>query len=185
MLATDAAGLFSSEGWNTLLRTAHILAGITWIGLLYFFNLVQVPGYAAFGDEAKARNIAIDKVTRRALWWFRWAAVTTFVFGILLTTEKGFWDNSKSGKTILISGAMLLGTIMMLNVWGVIWRNQKVVLANAANVLGGGEANPRRDEIARLRRRTIEHRAHPATQCVPQHQNIGNAQNPHREFQRG
>ena len=71
MLATDAAGLFSSEGWNTLLRTAHILAGITWIGLLYFFNLVQVPGYAAFGDEAKARNIAIDKVTRRALWWFR------------------------------------------------------------------------------------------------------------------
>jgi uncharacterized membrane protein len=134
--------LFSSEGWNTVLRTAHILAGITWIGLLYFFNLVQVPGYAAFGDEAKARNIAIDKVTRRALWWFRWAAVTTFVFGILLTTEKGFWDNSKSGKTILISAAMLLGTIMLLNVWGVIWRNQKVVLANAANVLAGGEANP-------------------------------------------
>ena len=143
MLAT-AAGLFSSEGWNTLLRTAHILAGITWIGLLYFFNLVQVPGYAAFGDEAKARNIAIDKVTRRALWWFRWAAVTTFVFGILLTTEKGFWGDGfgSSGSGILISLGMLLGTIMMLNVWGVIWRNQKVVLANAANVLAGGEANP-------------------------------------------
>ena len=112
--------------------------------LLYFFNLVQVPGYAAFGDEAKARNIAIDKVTRRALWWFRWAAVTTFVFGILLTTEKGFWGEGfgTSGSGILISLGMLLGTIMMLNVWGVIWRNQKVVLANAANVLAGGEANP-------------------------------------------
>lgn len=143
MLA-QAQGLFSSEGWNTLFRWAHILVGITWIGLLYFFNLVQVPGYAAFGDEARARNVAIDKVTRRALWWFRWAAVSTFVFGVLLTTEKDFFHEGfgKSGEGILISLGMLLGVIMMLNVWGVIWRNQKVVLANAANVLAGGEADP-------------------------------------------
>jgi uncharacterized membrane protein len=142
VLAT-AVGLFSSAGWNTILRWAHILAGITWIGLLYFFNLVQVPAYAAFGDEAKARNLALDKVSRRALWWFRWAALSTFVIGILLTTEKGFWDNAgKSGTTILISLGMLMGTLMMLNVWGVIWRMQKVVLANAANLLAGGEANP-------------------------------------------
>ena len=86
----------------------------------------------------------IYKIAPRALWWFRWAAVTTFVFGILLTTESGFWGEGfgTSGSGILISLGMLLGTIMMLNVWGVIWRNQKVVLANAANVLAGGEADP-------------------------------------------
>ena len=64
------------RAWQLGFRWLHILAGITWIGLLYFFNFVQVPAFAAFGDEAKARNIAIDKVTRKALWWFRWAAVS-------------------------------------------------------------------------------------------------------------
>jgi uncharacterized membrane protein len=126
-------------------RWLHILAGIMWIGLLYYFNFVQVPAFAAFGDEAKARNIAIDKVARRALWWFRWAAVSTFVTGILITviTENYFSDGfGKSAGGIAISLGMLLGTIMLLNVWGVIWRNQKVVLANAANVLAGGEADP-------------------------------------------
>jgi len=123
----------------------HILAGIMWIGLLYYFNFVQVPAFAAFGDEARARNIAIDKVARKALWWFRWAAVSTFVTGILITiiTPNYFSEGfGKSAGGIAISLGMLLGIIMMLNVWGVIWRNQKVVLANAANVLGGGEANP-------------------------------------------
>lgn len=126
-------------------RWLHILAGIMWIGLLYYFNFVQVPAFAAFGDEARARNIAIDKVARKALWWFRWAAVSTFVTGILITiiTKDYFGEGfGKSAGGIAISTGMLLGTIMMLNVWGVIWRNQKVVLANAANVLGGGEANP-------------------------------------------
>lgn len=139
-----ADGIFSAAGKTELFRWAHILAAITWIGLLYFFNLVQVPGYAAFGDEARTRNLAIDKVTRRALWWFRWSAVSTFVLGLLITTEKDFFAEGfgKSGNGIAISLGMLLGTIMMLNVWGVIWRNQKVVLANAANVLAGGEANP-------------------------------------------
>ncbi|MGB8859726.1 MAG: hypothetical protein WCC60_10745 [Ilumatobacteraceae bacterium] len=143
-----ADGILHRSGLTQLIRFAHILAGIAWIGLLYFFNLVQVPAYAAFGDEAKARNIAIDKVTRRALWWFRWAAVSTFVLGIFITmAEPNFFkpEGVSFGKTatgISISLGMLLGTIMMLNVWGVIWRNQKVVLANAANVIAGGEANP-------------------------------------------
>lgn len=126
-------------------RWLHILAGIMWIGLLYYFNFVQVPAFAAFGDEARARNIAIDKVARKALWWFRWAAVSTFVTGILITVVTKDYFSEGFGKNaggIAISTGMLLGTIMMLNVWGVIWRNQKVVLANAANVLGGGEANP-------------------------------------------
>jgi uncharacterized membrane protein len=126
-------------------RWLHILAGIMWIGLLYYFNFVQVPAFAAFGDEARARNIAIDKVARKALWWFRWAAVSTFVTGILITIVTPDYFSNDFGKSaggIAISLGMLLGIIMMLNVWGVIWRNQKVVLANAANVLGGGEADP-------------------------------------------
>jgi uncharacterized membrane protein len=116
-----------------------------WIGLLYYFNFVQVPAFAAFGDEGRARNIAIDKVARKALWWFRWAAISTFVTGILITIITPDYFSNDFGKSaggIAISAGMLLGTIMMLNVWGVIWRNQKVVLANAVNVLAGGEADP-------------------------------------------
>ncbi len=144
MLAVD--GFFSQNGLGNFgFRWLHILAGIMWIGLLYYFNFVQVPAFAAFGDEAKARNIAIDKVARKALWWFRWASVFTFVTGILITlvTKDYFFDGfGKNTRGLSISLGMLLGIIMLLNVWGVIWRNQKVVLANAANVLGGGEANP-------------------------------------------
>lgn len=143
MLAESFFARQSLGDWG--FRWLHILAGIMWIGLLYYFNFVQVPAFAAFGDEARARNIAIDKVARKALWWFRWAAVSTFVTGILITiiTPNYFSEGfGKSAGGIAISLGMLLGIIMMLNVWGVIWRNQKVVLANAANVLGGGEANP-------------------------------------------
>jgi uncharacterized membrane protein len=68
-----------------LFRWLHILVGIMWIGLLYYFNMVQVPAFAAYGDEGRARNIAIDKVARRALWWFRWAAIATLVTGLLIT----------------------------------------------------------------------------------------------------
>ena len=141
-----AESFFSQQSLGQFgFRWLHILAGIMWIGLLYYFNFVQVPAFAAFGDEGRARNIAIDKVARKALWWFRWAAISTFVTGILITVvTKDYFANEfgKNAGGIGISTGMLLGTIMMLNVWGVIWRNQKVVLANAANVLGGGEADP-------------------------------------------
>ena len=81
----------------------------------------------------------------RALWWFRWAAISTFVTGILITIITEDYFSNEFGKQaggIAITTGMLLGTIMMLNVWGVIWRNQKVVLANAANVVAGGEPDP-------------------------------------------
>jgi uncharacterized membrane protein len=128
-------------------RWLHILVGIAWIGLLYYFNLVQVPGLAAYGDEGKARNITIDKIARRALWWFRWAAIATLATGILITGQPDYWKNfmnggaAGNGHDAAISLGMLLGTLMAANVWMVIWKNQKVVLANAANVLAGGEAN--------------------------------------------
>jgi uncharacterized membrane protein len=131
--------------FNFGFRWLHILVGIAWIGLLYYFNLVQVPGLAAYGDEGKARNITIDKIARRALWWFRWAAIATLATGILITGHKNYWLNFMNGKDnghdAAISLGMVLGILMAANVWMIIWKNQKVVLANAANVLGGGEAN--------------------------------------------
>jgi uncharacterized membrane protein len=126
-------------------RWLHIVVGVAWIGLLYYFNFVQVPSFLAFGDEAKSRNLAVDKLARRALWWFRWAAVATVVTGILITIfTKDYFSNDfgKRMSGLAISTGMLLGIVMFVNVWGVIWRNQKVVLANAANVLAGGQADP-------------------------------------------
>jgi uncharacterized membrane protein len=142
--------LFSQEGLAFFTRWLHVLAGITWIGLLYYFNVVQVPAFAAYGDEGKARNISIDKLARRALWWFRWAAVVTLVLGLLIigVTENYMQDfmSETSGYGLPHNAAifvgMILGITMAANVWMVIWKNQKIVLANAANVLGGGEADP-------------------------------------------
>lgn len=129
-------------------RWLHVLVGIAWIGLLYYFNLVQVPGLAAYGDEGKARNITIDKIARRALWWFRWAAIATLATGLLITGQENYWQNfmngsaSGNGHDVAISVGMVLGILMAANVWMIIWKNQKVVLANAVNVLGGGQPDP-------------------------------------------
>jgi uncharacterized membrane protein len=142
--------LFNQEGLSFALRWLHVLAGIAWIGLLYYFNLVQVPAFAAYGDEGKARNISIDKLARRALWWFRWAAVVTLVLGLLIIgVTENYMQNFMSEDSAFglphnsaIFVGMLMGILMAANVWMVIWKNQKVVLANAANVLSGGEADP-------------------------------------------
>jgi uncharacterized membrane protein len=140
--------IFTQEGFPHFVRALHVLAGIAWIGLLYYFNLVQVPAFAAFGDEGKARNIAIDKVARRALWWFRWASIVTLVLGLLIIgVTKDYMQDfmSDSSATLAKNAAifvgMLLGITMAANVWMVIWKNQRTVLANAANVLAGGEAD--------------------------------------------
>ncbi len=127
-----------------LARYAHVLTGITWIGLLYFFNFVQVPAFAELSDGA--RSEALRKLTFRALWWFRWAALLTFLFGVVLLGIQGDGENmdqylSGVSGTAILTG-MLLGTTMFLNVWGVIWRNQKIVIGNAETVAGGGQANP-------------------------------------------
>jgi uncharacterized membrane protein len=144
-----ALDIFDNYGLNFAARWAHVVAGITWIGLLYYFNFVQVPSFAQL--DAGARNQAIDKLASRALWWFRWAAAATFLFGLLIgfiplsSDGDGAFlttDYFKSAAGLSIATGMLLGITMFLNVWGVIWRNQKVVIANARNVLAGGEADP-------------------------------------------
>jgi uncharacterized membrane protein len=123
--------IFSRDGGVILSRWGHYLAGVTWIGLLYYFNFVQVPSFAQF--EASGRTEAISKLVPRALWWFRWGAVFTLLFGIsiLWAQDQLNGDYFKSAGGVSISTGMLLGIIMFLNVWLVIWPNQKIVIANA------------------------------------------------------
>jgi uncharacterized membrane protein len=103
-------------------KYAHVLAGITWIGLLYFFNFVQVPAFAELTGPARIE--AFDKITWRALWWFRMAAAATFATGALMW---GLAGSDFEGTALLsIAWGSILGTTMFLNVWGVIWVNQKI-----------------------------------------------------------
>jgi len=141
----DAGG-----AWEVLSRYGHILTGITWIGLLYFFNFVQTPAFAEM--SADARSEAQRKITWRALWWFRWAALLTFLFGVSIlgvqTGEDAEAYFSGQRGTAIITG-MILGTTMFLNVWGVIWRNQKVIIGSAERVAQGVVADPRAAELAK------------------------------------
>lgn len=142
--------LLTRTGFEFGFRWLHVLGGICWIGLLYYFNLVQVPSLPGYGDDNMARQKTINLIARRALWWFRWAAIWTLVTGILITgITENYFENFMSedslagvGHNAAISVGMVLGILMAANVWMIIWKNQKVVIANAANVLAGGEANP-------------------------------------------
>jgi uncharacterized membrane protein len=132
------------ELWLYFLRWVHFFAGITWIGLLYYFNFVQTPFFAE--AEPGVRSAAIQKLVPRALWWFRWGAMGTFIAGLLMYIHyiaqsgvEGFYSTSY-GWAITLGGT--LGTIMFLNVWLVIWPNQKVVIASATQAAQGGQAIP-------------------------------------------
>ncbi|HEY6395797.1 MAG TPA: urate hydroxylase PuuD [Candidatus Binataceae bacterium] len=129
------------DAFLVLLRWLHFLFGITWIGLLYYFNLVQTPFFAE--TDAAVRSGAVQKLVPRALWWFRWGAMGTVIFGLLYLliwwSRLGFAFNPWA-VAILTGGT--LGLIMWANVWFVIWPNQKIVIANALATAGGGQANP-------------------------------------------
>ena len=107
-----------------IFRWAHVLFGITWIGMLYYFNFVQTEYFKE--AEADAKADAIKKLAPRALWWFRWGAMFTFLTGLVLLHQIGATTNF-TGMPLITIGA-LAGTFMFLNVWVIIWPNQKVVL---------------------------------------------------------
>jgi len=130
--------IFTRTGGIMLSRWGHYLSGVTWIGLLYYFNFVQTPAFAGF--DPAARTEAISKLVPRALWWFRWGAVLTLLFGISIL---GFQDEFKSAYFetpggISISIGILLALVMFANVWLVIWPAQKIVIANAQGNLPEG-----------------------------------------------
>ena len=134
-------GLFFADGnivfnysfWSWLLRYIHIIVAIMWIGLLWYFNFVQIPNMPKIPDEQKP---AIGKVIApSALFYFRWAALLTVVSGLILATFEGYVHdamllsyNSGILKNTAIGIGMWLGIIMAFNVWFVIWPNQKRAL---------------------------------------------------------
>lgn len=130
----DDIALFTSYGLDYLFRWTHFLAGVTWIGILYYFNFIQGE-YFKEAEDAH-RSGAIQKLVPRALWWFRWAAMFTFLSGVALLAYR------HSGISYDITVGATLGTLMFLNVWLIIWPNQKIVIASATQVAQGGEALP-------------------------------------------
>jgi len=115
-----------------LFRWGHYLAGVTWIGLLYYFNFVQGSYFKEAEDGARVD--AFTKLVPRALWWFRWGAMFTFLTGCVLL---GF---RMAGLTQDILLGALMGTFMFLNVWFIIWPNQRTVIASNEQIKAGGEA---------------------------------------------
>jgi uncharacterized membrane protein len=107
-----------------IFRWAHVLFGIVWIGMLYYFNFVQTEYFKE--AEADAKADAVKKLAPRALWWFRWGAMFTFITGLYLLQKVGALS-SLAGTQIIWVGA-LAGIFMFLNVWLIIWPNQQVVL---------------------------------------------------------
>ena len=106
-----------------IFRYFHVIAGITWIGMLYYFNFVQTEYFKE--AEADAKKDAMAKLAPRALWWFRWGAMVTFITGLYLFHKLGAFSNLDLAP---IWVGALAGTFMFLNVWLIIWPNQQVVL---------------------------------------------------------
>jgi hypothetical protein len=135
-----------------LLRWVHFLAGVTWIGILYYFNFVQTPFFAE--TEPAVRTGAIQKLLPRALWWFRWGAMITFLAGILIYIMRlgemggSVFYSSPYGVTITVGG--LMGILMFLNVWLVIWPNHNCYgldqsgRVRRASAAGGSRSRPPR-----------------------------------------
>ena len=124
---------FDRYFFSWLFRYLHVLTGIMWIGLLWYFNFVQIPSMPYIPDEQKP---AIGKVIApKALFWFRWAALGTIITGFIVSYLNGYTHEAMTlgigngyGKNTAIGIGMWLGIIMAYNVWFVIWPNQKKAL---------------------------------------------------------
>ena len=118
--------------WSWLFRYLHVIAGIMWVGLLWYLNFVQIPSMPKIPDEQKP---AISKIEPAVLFWFRWAALATIITGLIVATLNGYVHQAMTlgigsgfGKNAAIGIGMWLGIIMAYNVWFVIWPNQKKAL---------------------------------------------------------
>ena len=125
--------IFDQYFFSWLFRYLHVLAGIMWIGLLWYLNFVQIPSMPNIPDEQKP---AISKVIApKVLFWFRWAALTTILTGLIVAYLNGYLHESMTlgigtggGKNTAIGIGMWLGIVMAYNVWFIIWPNQKRAL---------------------------------------------------------
>jgi len=124
---------FDYNWFTFLVRWLHVLSGVMWIGLLWYFNFVQIPTMPKIPDEHKPG--VTKHIAPQALFWFRWAAMSTLGWGILLALMNNYFGDSiiiglgtGVAKHAAIGLGMWLGTIMWFNVWFVIWPNQKIAL---------------------------------------------------------
>jgi uncharacterized membrane protein len=151
IIAAATMGVHVNE--MSLIVWLHVLAGITWIGLLYYFNFVQVPALGdAVSDEGGPGGAGITKyVAPRALWWFRWGALATWLTGAAALMRLNLFTDAftlgmlekGSAQGLIIGVGAWFGTIMLFNVWVLIWPNQKKVL---------GIVQASADEIAKAKR---------------------------------
>jgi len=120
--------------WSAVFRYLHVLSGVMWIGLLWYFNFIQIPNMPNIPDEQKP---AIGKVIApAALFWFRWAALSTIITGLIVAYLNGYVNQAMTlgligdadPKSITIGIGMWMGIIMAYNVWMIIWPNQKKAL---------------------------------------------------------
>ncbi len=135
LVAGSGAGFGDVRTWQAILRWAHLVAGILWIGLLYYFNFVQIRKMPDIPAELKP---AVSKyIAPEALFWFRWAAMATVVAGVILAHLNGYLlqvltigalDGFVNQRDMLMGIGVWLALIMFFNVWGVIWPNQKIAL---------------------------------------------------------
>jgi uncharacterized membrane protein len=125
------SNILTMEFVNFLVRWGHLLFGITWIGMLYYFNFVQGAYFKEAGPDAL--KDAKAKLAPRALWWFRWGAMATFLTGVVLLGMMSHGPNLLNDYIVI--GATL-GVLMFLNVWLVIWPNQQIALG----LKSGGDA---------------------------------------------
>ena len=142
-----------------LLRWIHVIAGIAWIGHLYFFNFVNIPFQGTIGADVK-KTVNPQLITR-ALWWFRWGAMTTFIAGLLLFTQLYMYhsrsfgptemfinDQGLTGRAIWILMGMIFGTTMWFNVWFIIWPAQQKILRGVRDGVPADPALPKRAALA-------------------------------------
>ncbi len=156
VFATKGNHMFLGNAAGAVIIWLHVLAGITWIGLLYYFNFVQVPALGdAVSDDGGPGGAGITKyVAPRALWWFRWGAALTWISGAAFLMHPGapatlgeafmlgMGGEAPNPYALTIGVGAWLGTFMLFNVWVLIWPNQK-------KVLGMVEASA--DEIAKAK----------------------------------
>ena len=121
VLSYHGTALADATLWGPFFTVLHVLSGITWIGLLYYFNLVQIPTMPKIPAELKP---AVGKfIAPEALFWFRWSALSTVVTGLIVLTLNGM-----ASASLTLTTGMTLGLIMAFNVWFIIWPNQKKAL---------------------------------------------------------
>lgn len=171
LAATVGSSVSMDHAWGAfVMRWFHVLSGVMWIGLLWYFNFVQMPSMPKIPDEQKP---AIGKVIApAALFWFRWAALSTMVTGLLLAGMNGYLGNlfTFARPFTAIAIGMWLGLIMGINVWAIIWPNQKKALGI---VQVDADAKAKAARVAMLASRFNTMLSIPMLYCMVAQQNGG------------